>query len=121
MNLYLVKNKASGIVFGTYQGDTPEEAISTMLADAGCDDPPDPTLIATDITDKVESLLSDLLSERGCWPDGTPVKDGDVERAIEQPSTYDMELHIHEFGRAIIGEVQAIVYVRELFDLPLFV
>ena len=46
MTTYHIMNTISGQDLGRYQGETPEEAIRAMLADAGCTDEPDPALVA---------------------------------------------------------------------------
>lgn len=46
---YLIYNERSGVELGTYEGDSPEDAIQAMLDDAGCDDEPSADLRAIEV------------------------------------------------------------------------
>jgi len=46
---YEIENIASGQRLAVYEAETEDEAIKAMLADAGCDDEPDPNLRAHEV------------------------------------------------------------------------
>lgn len=45
---YTIHSAASGQDLGTYEGDTPEEAIAAMMSDASCTDEPSSELVAVE-------------------------------------------------------------------------
>lgn len=49
MTHYQIENVTSGTVLGTYEGETPEEAIAAMLRDAGGEGPASPDLVAIEV------------------------------------------------------------------------
>lgn len=46
MNIYRIINTTSGADLGLFEALTEDDAITSMLADAGCDDAPSPALAA---------------------------------------------------------------------------
>lgn len=57
MKTYRIANRTSGHVFGAYRGDTADEAIGAMLADAGCEDEAAEDVIATEIEPEIRAVV----------------------------------------------------------------
>ena len=66
MKTFRITNTTSGHSLGDYAGESPEAAISAMLADAGCaPDDADPDLVATAVEFLTRAMIEELRDEAG--------------------------------------------------------
>lgn len=76
-SIWCIENRASGAMMGLFEGASAQQAIAAMLADAGCDDPPDSDLFAVDVllamriaehVDGLRSYVDGMLEALGWRP-----------------------------------------------------
>jgi len=60
---YLIEQTTSGQVLGIYEAEDADQAIQAMLDDAGCDDAPDPGLVAREVPDNCATAEDEEVKE----------------------------------------------------------
>ena len=110
LTTYRITNTVSGHCLGNYQGDSPEAAISAMLADAGCSpEDADPDLVADELTVYEPTARADRPATAPILPIRICVWTTDVvaEYADWSPERYaslDALCSAHEMTREELGE-----------------